>query len=223
MLVVTGVGAFVLLAVLATNGGSVRMSPSPSPGTDGSAAAAATAHPEATSDLSRFTDPGEFPNAAEADLLDHLLARVADRCERADPADTPILRFSPDEGQPRTTEPLRTRAGVDCLVDGVRVHYWQAAGSGGYQAHLGFASDLLLNTARRLSIGEGDCADSSRVYGPWEAAGHDGLVLCYVGTDGAAMHWSFDDANIYATATRRDGDTAKLYQWWREIGRLLTA
>jgi hypothetical protein len=220
--VVAGASAAILIVALAASRGSSGTVAMPTATTNASAAAAETAEPEATNDLSRFTDPGEYPNLAEAELLGHLLARVAERCERADPADTPIFRFSPDEGLPRTTYPLRTRAGLDCLVDGIRVHYWQASGSGAQQAFIGYASDLLLNTAERLSLSTGDCATQSRVYGPWEAGAHAGMVLCYVTSDGAVIAWTFDEENIYATARRRYGGSSEVYRWWVETGRLLS-
>jgi class 3 adenylate cyclase len=208
----------VVALVASRGGGGIAAGPTPSAGS--SIAAQASAEPGGSSRLSRF-GPGEYPNPAESALLGRLLGRVAERCERADPADTPIFRFTPDDGYPQTTYALRTRAGLSCLVDGMRVHYWQASGSGAGLAHIGFASDLLLNTVRRLSLRAGDCAEDSRVYGPWEVGAHGGMVLCYAGGDGAVIEWSFVEANIYATARLREGDASELYRWWVETGRLL--
>ena len=221
VVVAGALGAGILIVAVSASRDRTGTAAIPTATTNASAAATETAEPEAANDLSRFSDPGEYPNLGEAELLDHLLSRVAGRCERADPADTPIFLFSADEGFPRTTESLRTRAGLECLVDGIRVHYWQASGSGGFQAHIGYASDLLLNTARRLSLSAGDCAGQSRVYGPWEAGAHAGMVLCYVASNGAVIAWTFEEENIYATARLRSGSSSELYRWWLETGRLL--
>lgn len=220
--VVAGATAGVLVIVaLASSRGGIGTATVPTASTSSSPAGPETPDAEATTDLSRFTDPGEFPNAAEEALLGQLLTTVRDRCERADPADTPIFRFSPDDGYGRTTYQLRTRAGLDCLVDGIRVQYWQASGSGAHQAHIGYASDLVLNTAQRLSLTAGDCATQGSVYGPWEAGAHAGSVLCYVASDGAVIAWSFDEENIYAIARLRNASSSEIYRWWLETGRLL--
>jgi class 3 adenylate cyclase len=208
--------AAVVVALVASRGGA-EGEPSPSGSTVTSPAASAAA----THDLSRFSDPGPFPNANETALRDQLLSSVGDRCERADPDDTPLFHFLPEEGYPQSTYPLRNRAGLDCLVDGIRVQYWQAVGSGGSSAHIGFASDLFFNTVRRLSLTSGDCATQSQVHEPWEAGAHDGRLLCYVGTDGPVIAWTFDEQNIYATARLRSGSSSELYTWWLDTGRLL--
>ena len=189
----------------------------------GSVAPAATegADPEATAGLSRFNDPGEYPNEPEADLLARLLSRVADSCERADPADRPRFYFT-DFGIPQST-PLVVRAGLSCLTEGTRVHYWR----GGElrpadPSSSGLAVDLIFNTVDRLSISEGSCAEESKVHQPWDAGLHSGHVLCYVNPSGyATMHWTFDDLNVYAVASRRDADTRALYEWWLDTGRRL--
>lgn len=214
-----GVGVL-LVAVATSRGGGVAATPAATTRT--SAGASGTSPSPSANDLSRYTDPGEYPNAAESELLDRLLARVSERCERADTDDLPIFYFNVSAADyPRAREALRTRAGLDCLVGGVRVHYWQASGTGGYQAHIGFASDLLLNTAQRLSLSEGDCAEASRVYGPWQFGAHAGLLLCYVASDGAVINWTFDEENIYASARLREGGSSELYRWWLDTGRLL--
>lgn len=223
-LVVAVVAALIaVVAIAATRGGSAPAGTAPTDGpTAGSPVGAQdTPSADASSDLSRFTDPGEFPNAAEAELRAQLPARIAERCDRADAADTPTFRFTAEEPGGPSTLALRTTAGLDCLIDGVRVQYWQAtpARSG---VPIGVVSDLFFNTVRRLSLSAGDCAAEGRVHGPWEGGAHDGQVLCYVAVDGAAViEWTFEEENIYAVARRRDGGTSELYAWWRQTGRLL--
>ncbi|HUF07252.1 MAG TPA: hypothetical protein VMP86_07685, partial [Candidatus Binatia bacterium] len=162
-----------------------------------------------THDLSRFTDVGEFPNDAEQVLLDRLPAALADACDRADLDDRP--------GQ------LPIRAGVSCLKDGVRVHYWQQSDSGDLTSGVGAtAADLLFGIVIRLSLTEGSCQTASRVYQAWDAGLHSGYVICYVSADGdATMQWTFDGPGIYAVASRRGAQTRELYEWWVETGRRL--
>ena len=183
-----------------------------------STAVRATGEPGATTDLSRFTDPGEFPNDQEQDLLQKLPNQVEVSCERADLADRPVFHFT-DSGLPQSS-PLVVRAGLSCLTDGIRVHYWQ----GGElrpadPSSSGLAIDLLFNTVSRLSLSEGSCSESSKVHETWDAGVHTGHVLCYVNPSGyATMHWTFDDINVYAIASRRDAETQTLYEWWFDTG-----
>jgi class 3 adenylate cyclase len=216
------VGAFIAGVVVIV---TVALTTARAPGADpvGSADSTPTAEgtaPEETHDLGRFTDPGEFPNREERALLAYLPPRIADRCERADPDDTPSYRFGPEEADGRRRIPLAARAGLDCLVDGIRVLYWQATAGQPVRGAQG-ASDLFFNVARHLSITEGSCSESSRVRETWQAGLHSGNVLCYSGENGAVMHWTFDDLNVYAVASDRAGDADALYAWWRDVGRLL--
>jgi class 3 adenylate cyclase len=218
-----GVAAALAVGVAVIVALNVRGGEPPAGGGPGGASPSASAEPSAeeTHDLGRFTDPGEFPNAQERALLRFLPSRIADRCERADPDDTPNFHFLPEEADGRRRIPLAATAGLDCLVDGVRVHYWQSAGRGAIPG-IGRATDLFFNTARRLSITEGSCAETSRVHEGWEAGLHSGDVLCYSGENGAVLHWTFDDLNVYAIASERGGDAPALYDWWTDVGRLLS-
>jgi len=38
----------------------------------------------------------------------------------------------------------------------------------------------------------------------------------------AVLEWTYLDPNIYAIATRRDGDLAALHAWWDGSGRRLS-
>lgn len=216
--VVGGAALLVVVAVALLAGRAPGSPPSGSAPT--SAGAATTAHSAAeTHDLSRFTDPGQFPNDAEQALLDRLPAALADSCERADLDDRPEYRLD----DPVDEFPLPIRAGVSCLKDGVRVRYWQQ-GAIGEQSSPGraAAADLFFNLVSHLSLTEGSCQTASRVYQPWESGLHSGYVLCYVSADGdATMQWTFDGPGIYAIASRRGAETRELYEWWAETGRRL--
>ena len=209
----------VVVALAASRAGTTGDAQTASPSS--STAALETGDPEATTDLSRFTDRGEFPNHQEQDLLRRLPNRVEGSCERADLADRPEFYFT-DFGRPESS-PLVVRAGLSCLTDGIRVHYWQ----GGElrpsdPSSSGLAVDLFFNTVSRLSLSEGSCSELSKVHETWDAGLHTGHVLCYVNPSGyATMHWTFDDLNVYAIASRRDAETRVLYEWWFDIGMRL--
>lgn len=213
--VVGGAALVVVLAVAVVAGREPQSLPSQTAATSARAATAAPSTAE-THDLSRFTDRGEFPNDAEQVLLELLPAALADSCERADLDDAPEFRFPAEDNVP--TFPLAIQAGLNCLKDGVRVHYWHAP-----QTRQALRpADLFFNIVSRLSLSEGSCQTASRVYQPWEAGVHSGYVLCYVSADGeATMQWTFDEPGIYAVARRRASETRELYEWWVDTGRRL--
>lgn len=210
--------AVILLAVMSRDSASSGSNASAETDAPAASRPEVSAEPEETHDLSRFNDAGEFPNAAEAELLDHLLTEVADRCQRADPEDVPILQYRPGDDHYGRPVPLSVPAGLSCLVDGTRIHYWQGSGA----LNNGHATDLFFLLARHLSLQEGDCATESRVYHEWAAGTHSGDILCYASVDGSAVvEWTFVEENIYAVARRRDGGLSALYEWWLDTGRLL--
>ena len=74
--------------------------------------------------------------------------------------------------------------------------------------------------------------------GRWTRADQDaGAILCYRGSDGgriakdengtweergpAWLYWSYVDEPIFAWATRADGDSAALYDWWSQTARFI--
>jgi len=189
------------------------------PSRDGSVAGSTAALPAETHDLSRFNDPGEFPNANEQALLDQLPSRIATSCERADPATVPRAYFPPElspRGLP-TSEPLLVRAGVSCLTSSIRVTYWQKV-----ETNYPSADEFLFNRAAKLSIGEGDCATRHRAWEAWTAGAHAGHLMCLIRGDESVLEWSYSDANVFAIATRHGDDMDALLDWWRDVGRLLS-
>jgi class 3 adenylate cyclase len=177
----------------------------------------ATSSPAGTHDLSRFSDPGEFPNDAEQALLERLPSRIASGCQRADDAEVPT--FGPGtgpEGAP-TAERLRVRAGVSCLTGTTRVTYWQKTYERGITTE-----DLFYNLVIKRSLEEGSCVARHRAFEAWEAGAHSGHVMCYPRGESAVLEWSYEDADIYAIASRLDGDMEALLAWWHDVGRLLS-
>ena len=227
--IAVGAGIVTLLAVAVlaaatrlapTTGADPTITPEPSVSMSGLASAGPT------------TDLNAYPNAAEAEILDRLPEDVAESCERANSEDNPEFVFPNTASVVERNEagelvrvlkemgaPLRlmmpTRAGLTCLTDSTRVVYWKAGNQGD-------SEELFHNLLTRRSITQGSCADGGRVYEAWSVGAHDGHVMCFTGAEDISfIEWTFADANIYAIASRRDGDADALYAWWRGIGRLL--
>ena len=177
-------------------------------------------------DVDRYTD------AAAAALLDRLPASVAASCERADLDERPEFVFpltsafvvrNPDGTLTREFRefgtpdrvPFAVSFGLTCLTNLTRVVFWQASGD------QGGAEELFFNLIVRRSIEAGSCGSGGRAFEAWEAGAHAGHVMCFEVEGAAVVEWTFADANVYAIASRRDGDGRELYAWWRETGRLL--
>jgi class 3 adenylate cyclase len=163
----------------------------------------------------------EFPNTAEAALLDRLPSSVAASCERADPAEVPTYQREiavPGGGRPAFLDvPIAMQAGLSCLTQGNRVHFWHAFAAQNIDAS--FAIKI-----GKWGVPQGTCATGTgRVWETWQAGAHAGKLLCHTTTDGrAVLEWTYGDEPIYAIAERRDGDRGALLAWWREDGRLLS-
>ena len=211
VIAVVGIAVLAITAALASQGRLVGgRTPSSSP--DRTSPSAAETH-----DLSRFNDPGEFPNAFEQTLLDQLPSQITTSCERADPASVPEF-YRPDGGVGGIERHvLLVRAGVSCLTGATRVTYWQAS-----DQPWGWVEDLFFTLVNKRSLEEGSCQDRGRAYEAWSAGAHSGHLMCYARADEAVLEWSYADALIYAVASRRDGDMRELLDWWRDIGRLLS-
>jgi len=211
--------ALVTVALLAVALVALRPGLPVPPGADGSVAGSASGSPVQTHDLSRFNDPGEYPNAVEQALLDQLPSQITTSCERADPVGVPRAYFPPElsPGGLPTSEPLIVRAGVSCLTSSIRVTYWQKV-----ETNYPSADEFLFNRAAKLSIVEGDCATRHRAWEAWTAGAHGGHVMCLIRGDESVLEWSYSDANVYAIATRHGDDMEALFDWWRDVGRLLS-
>ncbi len=163
----------------------------------------------------------EFPNAAEAVLLDRLPSSMVRSCERAPVEGAPIYqRELTLSGSGRASNfvdtPLTVTAGLTCFIDLNRVLYWNAIGPANVDAV--FARRIAV-----LGVQVGNCAETAgRYWETWEAGAHAGKLVCYTNADGAAvLEWTYGNEAIYAVATRRNGDAAALYAWWRQTGRIM--
>jgi class 3 adenylate cyclase len=217
-LVTAGVGAVLAVAVAigaATIGdGFGTASPTLPPtdaDTDGTASAAAVASASASPSAST----GEFPTDAERSLLDRLPTGIdPGSCERADPDRTPRVRPFED-----LVIPMATIAGVTCQPAGSEapdsLGFWHAGRSlSGRDVDL--VTVAFLYKVSLSELARGSCETESDVYGPWEFGPLSGMLLCRKIEGDAEIVWTYEEADIIASALRRDGDLDSLLRWWRE-------
>lgn len=173
--------------------------------------------PESSESSASLPTSDPFPNADESELLDRLPNQVADRCERADADDRPVYEDTALVAGATVREvPLRISAGLTCLTDLTRVVYWRAISPSEIDA-------IFIQRISKGGAAEGDCSLGSRAWQTWEVGPHAGKLYCYTNSDGeAVLEWTFGYEPVYASASRRDGDTAALYAWWRDVGRLMS-
>jgi class 3 adenylate cyclase len=177
--------------------------------------------PEETHDLGRFTDPGEFPNEDELALLDRLPPGATSSCARADPSTYPAHYFPISEDNDYViVRPVGIRAGITCLTGGNTATYLQVATQASQD--LNYADEVLGNLLLRRRIEEGSCRERSRAWEAWTSGAHSGRVMCFIREGEAVLEWSYIEPNIFAIATRRDGDRSALYEWWEDTGRWLS-
>jgi hypothetical protein len=164
------------------------------------------------------TPSGEFPTAAEQDLLDQVPDEVRDSCARTSVVPT----LAGEEGFR-----LPIVAGLECPIAGTAAvqiaRYWSIPERVGRIGGGSLTKELLFfNVVGDNQIPEGDCASQPKAHGEWDLGGLlSGDVLCYPVGSQAHMVWIYDDYDIYARARRDDGDHAALYDWWESTGRVI--
>ena len=169
----------------------------------------------------------EFPNEQERALL----ASVGvdeDYCDRANLDDRPRLTVdaaSAEHFGTGTTRPqLAVSAGVSCTIPSAAapssVMYWVATqifGSPGRDV----PDAVIQSEAGTFGVPDGDCVVAAPAVGRWSFGGSEGWLLCRELYGDAVIVWTYDGQPIVATASRRDGDHARLVEWWRDNARFM--
>jgi hypothetical protein len=219
---VGGIAVVVLVALMRPGDGADGTTGQASATPSASPSVSAT-EPEETHDLGRFNDPGEFPNGYEADLLDRLPAALTSSCTRADASLYPVTYVAADVGAMPHAEPANVRAGVTCLTGGNTATYLQLGSRANVRfSFLDIADEIFHGAAERRTITEGSCATGTRAWSEWASGAHTGHVMCFAREGEAVLEWTYTAPNVYAIASRRDGDAAALFTWWEDIGRRLS-
>jgi hypothetical protein len=166
------------------------------------ASTAGTAHPQ-----EQIPDddvpPGSVQSAgsvsAQQKLLELVPASVQEFCVPS--------RFGLDK--------LRTRASLECrLPDGIHVDF-----------HWFHTSAQMLDVWNQNQAGAGIEPGGYCSTSRWNAAstwqrGDDpiGDIQCFTHDGQAVIEWTYDAMNMSGYASRTDGDTSRLFEWWKSVG-----
>jgi len=224
---IVGAGAALLMLGLAVSNGWIA-------GGEGSVASArpsgtiaerASDSPAPTGAEPGVADP--FPSQGESALLT-MFGIEADHCDRADLDERPRLtidRASVEHFGTESTRPqLSVTAGVTCTIPSSaapsQLQLWATGPIFGSPASE-VPPALIQSDAGTFDVPSGDCAGGAPAHGRWSFGGSEGWLLCRDLYGDAVLEWTYDGRPIVAVASRRDGDHAALYAWWRSNGRFL--
>ncbi len=229
---VLGLGLMIVAGVALASGlggpGSSGTSPSGSLGAGRGSSSGPSTTPSPTSTA--------FPNANEALLLAMLPGDLGTDCARGSYTPTDVSS-SGDE------RPHRPTASLDCSppggsgADAVSLRWFQGIEGQGDRE----LSQVLTHFAtedRGSLLPPADCSSASSGTSRWTIAGQDaGAILCYRGLEGgratvdpsghlvesgpAWIYWTHVKEPIFAWATRADGDSVALYDWWSQTARFI--
>ena len=206
-------------------GGSSAAPPSASAAPDATDQAEnAPTSPAASADT---PSANEFPNEQERDLLASVGVDV-EHCDRAEPDDRPRLTidaFSAEHFGTGTTRPqLAVSAGVSCTIPSAAapssVMYWVATQIFGSPAR-DVPDAVIQSEAGTFGVPSGDCGVAAPAVGRWSFGGSEGWLLCRELYGDAVLEWTYDGQPIVGVASRRDGDHARLVEWWRDNARFM--
>ena len=201
----------------------------------GEGSSAASAPPSATAGPASASPAGSapaiadaFPNQGESALLT-MFGVDPDDCDRADPDARPRLSIDPGTaevfGIESTRPQLEVTAGVTCTVPSSaapsRVQYWAMGDVFDYGA-ADVPPALILSDAGTFDVPSGDCAVGAPAFGRWSFGENEGWLLCRELYGDAVLEWTYDGRPIVAVASRRDGEHATLFAWWRNNARFVT-
>ena len=223
---VAGGAALLTLGLALSNGwlaggeGSLATSGPPSPTAE---PAGATASPTAVTSTIADT----YPNQGESALLT-TFGIDADDCDRADLDERPRLSIDAFSAEAFGSESTRPRvsvtAGVTCTIPSSaapsKLQLWATGSSFGSPA-ADVPPAIIQSDAGTFDVPNGDCAGGAPAVGRWTFGGSEGWLLCRELYGDAVLEWTFDGRPIVGIASRRDGEHAPLYTWWRDNARFL--
>ncbi len=98
--------------------------------------------------------------------------------------------------------------------------YWVATQLFGSRAR-DVPDAVIQSEAGTFGVPNGDCGVAAPAVGRWSFGGSEGWLLCRELYGDAVLVWTYDGQPIVGVASRRDGDHAKLYAWWRDNARFM--
>ena len=210
---------------LGGSGGDPAGQSSPASATSGQAGSPASGRPTSAA-ATVAPAPDVFPDQDEADVL-AIVGMDIEHCDRADLDNRPRLTVDPGYAEffgTGTRPHLAVRAGVSCTIPSAAapssLHYWSAGEMLDYSA-ADLPDALVQSDAGTFNIPRGDCAVGPPAVGRWSFGDTEGWLLCREVYGDAVLIWTYDGRSLVGAASRRDGDHAKLYAWWRDNARFL--
>ena len=179
--------------------------------------------PSGSSAASPGTD-AQFPTAAETRLLELVAEGDRGRCQRADPADSPVLYSERVPGAPTRVTRSPSDASIECGLGGIsapdELWLWELrsprAVTNPDPAHVAIAAHGGL-----VGATPGTCREGRPAIETWVFGDIGGTLVCYESNTGdAVLLWVYDnETRLFARALRDDKDMEALLDWWEDVGR----
>ena len=185
---------------------------------------ATAGEPSGSSAASPGTE-AQFPTAAETRLLELVAERDRERCQRADPADSPVLGVERVPGEPTEVFRAPSAASIECALGGIsapdRLWLWELTPWPGSPDNPDPAHIAIAAHGGLVGATPGTCRDERPAIEKWAFGNIAGTLVCYESTTGdAVLLWVYDDdTRLFARALRDDRDTIALLDWWEDVGR----
>jgi class 3 adenylate cyclase len=168
-----------------------------------------------------------YPNEGESALLT-MFGVDAEDCDRANLDERPRLSIDAVSAEHFGTESTRpqlaVKAGVTCTIPSSaapsQLQLWATEPLFGSRA-ADVPPALIQSDAGTFDVPTGDCGDGAPAFGRWTFGESEGWLLCRELYGDAILEWTYDGRPIVAVASRRDGEHATLYAWWRNNARFL--
>ncbi|MEA2652114.1 MAG: hypothetical protein QOI85_1835 [Chloroflexota bacterium] len=213
-----------LIVVTALVGGALVREAAGGPGPSQTQVLDATAGEPSGSSAASPGIQATYPTAAETRLLGLLAEGDRDRCQRADPADRPVLGVERAPGELTVVHRSPFEAGIECGLGGIsapdRLWLWElqpaVPAPNPDPAHIAIAAHGGLVDAT-----PGTCRDEYPAIETWAFGDVGGTLVCHeTNTGDAVLLWVYDDeTRLFARALRDDKDMDALLAWWEAVGR----
>ncbi|MBA2632077.1 MAG: adenylate/guanylate cyclase domain-containing protein [Chloroflexi bacterium] len=214
-----------LIVAIALIGGALVRESAGGPGSSASPAMGTTTAAVSASSAPSPSGDAAFPSAAETRLLELLAAGDRDRCQRADPGDSPVLGVERIPGEPTVVHRAPSAGSIECDLGGIsapdRLSLWELTAPvpvpNPDPAGIAIAAHGGL-----VGASPGTCREGRPAIETWTFGDISGTLVCYESETGdAVLLWAYDDSRLFARALRDDRDMTALLDWWEDVGRFL--